>query len=241
MKRTIERYTIDSNFMNEERSIYVSLPPGYNELLSYPTLYLQDGVDFLTMGRIVTQANERMGNAELDPFIIVGVNVERKHRTSEYHPRGDRHESYIRFFAEELLPFIESNYPVRKDIDNRVLAGDSLGGTVSLYIALKYRTLFKKILSLSGAFGPETIDDLIDREDLKQVDIYMLIGLDETKVETGRGSFDFLKWNRDLKTLLTEKGTTLHYVEKEGEHTWGFWQKELPDCLSYFFGSSYHL
>ena len=241
MKRHIDRYDLKSEHLNEERSIFVSLPPAYNELLSYPVLYCQDGVDYLTMGRIVTQANELISNAELNPFIIVGINVDRKHRTSEYHPQGERHQAYVRFFAEELVPFIESNYPVRADIENRVLTGDSLGGTVSLSIALHYSDMFRKILSLSGAFGPETIGYLEKYSSLDQLKLYMLIGLSETSIETGRGTFDFLEWNRKVQAFLKQQGATVNYIEKEGVHTWGFWQKELHDGLRYFFSPSYLL
>ncbi len=87
-----------------------------------------------------------------EPAIIVGADVNMATRTSEYSPDGERFRSYCRFFAEEMLPFIENKYAVRRDKGQRILAGDSLGGTVSLHLALDYRDLFCQVISLSGAF-----------------------------------------------------------------------------------------
>ncbi|MCK9911829.1 alpha/beta hydrolase-fold protein, partial [Microbacteriaceae bacterium K1510] len=83
---------------------------------------------------------------------------DRSKRTSEYSPIGASNEKYKRFFAEELLPYIEDRYPIRREPKCRVLAGDSLGGTVSLHLALDYPEHFAHVLSLSGAFLQPTLD-----------------------------------------------------------------------------------
>ena len=111
-----------------ERNLRVYLPPGYNELLSYPAVYCQDGEEFFNFGRIATIANQLILDEGVEPFIIVGVDVDKKLRTSEYSPDGDRYAGYVSFFGEELVPFIEEKYPVRPEPSERILAGDSLGG-----------------------------------------------------------------------------------------------------------------
>jgi len=55
LKRTVLRETVASNYLQDgQRSLRVYLPPGYNELLSYPVVYCQDGEDFFNFGRIAT-------------------------------------------------------------------------------------------------------------------------------------------------------------------------------------------
>jgi len=44
--------------------------------------------------------------------------------------------------------------------------------------------------------------------------------------------------NREVSRALREKGASLRYVEKEGKHTWGLWQKDLPEALTHFFGKT---
>ncbi|MDF2723373.1 MAG: enterochelin esterase [Paenibacillus sp.] len=235
-KRTIVREEIASNVLGETRSVRIFLPPGYNELLSYPVLYCQDGEDFFNFGRVATQMTKLILDEGLEPVIIVGVDVDKKVRSDEYAPSGSRFADYCRFFAEELVPYIEARYPARRERSARVIAGDSLGGTVSLHIALDYPELFNRVLALSGAFFADTRDRIAVESDLSWLQLYMLVGLQETAVDTSRGIFDFIEENRRTLELLEARDTDLHYEEKDGKHIWGFWQKELPTSLRLFFG-----
>jgi enterochelin esterase-like enzyme len=235
-KRTIVKEEVRSAFLPEARSVKIYMPPGYNELMSYPVLYCQDGEDFFNFGRTATTITRLILDEGLEPALVVGVDVDKRVRTDEYSPDGSRFEAYCRFFAEELVPYIEERYPARRERADRVIAGDSLGGTVSLHLALEYPELFNRVLSLSGAFLESTRSRLAAESDLSWLELYMLIGLQETAVETSSGTFDFLNENRLTRTMLEAKGTKLVYEEKDGKHIWGFWQKELPGALTRFFG-----
>jgi enterochelin esterase-like enzyme len=236
LKRTIVRELLYSAVLQEERMLRVYLPPGYDEMLTYPVIYCQDGEQFFNYGRIATTANRLILDGELEPFIVVGVDVNMERRTDDYAPEGDRFDRYMRFFVEEMLPHIEQKYAVRDDADQRILAGDSLGGTVSLHLALRHRKLFHRVLSLSGAFLSSTQSALSAEQDLSWLRIYQLIGTRETEVKTTRGVFDFLAANRAVRTLLEERKANLLYEEKPGEHLWGFWQQALATGLAWVFG-----
>lgn len=235
LKRTIVKETVPSRYLAEQsRNLRIFLPPGYNEVLSYPVVYCQDGEDFFNFGRIATTATRLILDEGLEPFIIVGVDVDKKQRTEEYTPDGNRHEAYIRFFAEELIPFVEERYTVRQDPEHRLLAGDSLGGSVSLHLALSYPQLFTRVMSLSGAFYGISQNIISAAGDLSWLNIYMIVGLQEDAYETDRGVFDFVALNRNAKALLELNQATVFYEEKDGKHQWGFWQKELDKALAYF-------
>ncbi|WNQ09353.1 alpha/beta hydrolase-fold protein [Paenibacillus aurantius] len=235
-QRTIIRHQIQSTALSAERKLWVYLPPGYNELLSYPVVYCQDGLEFLNFGRIATHTNKLILEEDMEPPIIVGLEVDLKRRSAEYSPDGERYDLYRRFVTEEALPWVESQFPVRRTPEERILAGDSLGGTVSLHLALDYPELFRKVLSLSGAYRYSTLDRLEAEEDLSRLDLHMIVGLQETAVSTQWGDIDFITLNRKAKSLLEAKGATLHYKEADGKHVWGFWQNHLPDALRYFLG-----
>lgn len=235
LKRTILKETVESRYLPEgNRNLRVFLPPGYNEVLSYPVVYCQDGEDFFNFGRVATTATKLILDEGLEPFIIVGVDVDKKVRTEEYAPDGTRHAAYLRFFAEELIPFIESKYPVRQQKEDRLLAGDSLGGTVSLHLAIAYPELFNRVMSLSGAFYASSQSIVGNCADLSWLNIYMIVGLQEDAYETDRGVYDFVALNRNTRALLEHKGATIFYEEKDGKHQWGFWQQEIPQALRYF-------
>ncbi|WP_322904411.1 alpha/beta hydrolase [Paenibacillus campi] len=234
LKRTILKEQIDSRHLGETRTLRIYLPPGYNELLSYPVIYCQDGEEFFNFGRIATYANQLILDENIEPFIVVGVEVNTKIRTQEYAPFGNRFAAYTACFAEEIIPYIEAKYPVRRSADERVLAGDSLGGSVSVHIALRYPELFRRIISLSGAYYEQSQQLIAAEADLSALDVYMIVGLQETDFESDTGVYDFVQLNRDTRDLLLARGATVRYAEKDGKHLWGFWQKELPAALKYF-------
>lgn len=233
-ERTIRKETVGSRFLNKTRGIIVYLPPGYNELVSYPCIYCQDGMEFFNFGRIATQTNRLILEEGMDPVIIVGVEVDLPNRTAEYAPEGERFQAYGRFFVEEMLPYVEERYAVRKEADQRILAGDSLGATVSLHLALEHPDLFRCVMALSGAFFEPTQKRLQREHDLSWLKLYMLIGLQEREVKTEWGKTDSLAHNRIAKTILEEKHALLRYRETDGKHVWGFWQKELPEAIRFF-------
>jgi enterochelin esterase-like enzyme len=235
-KRTVIKEELPSSVLGATRSLRIYLPPGYNDLLSYPVIYCQDGEQFFNFGRIATTLTRSILDEGMEPVIVVGIDVITAARTSEYAPEGSRFTAYCQFFAQELIPYIESRYPVRTDRSERILAGDSLGGTVSLHLALDYPSLFCRVISLSGAFFEITRERLANEADLSWLELYMLVGTNETEVKTERGTFDFVVENRQTHTILEQKKTALLYIEKPGKHLWGFWQLELPAALHYFLG-----
>ncbi len=234
-KRTVVKQQLQSTYLKQIRELRIFLPPEYDAFLDYPVIYCQDGEDFFNFGRIATFAYEGILNQGFEPMIIVGVDVDKQVRTEEYAPDGSLHEAYMKFFAYELVPFIDRTYATRPHREERVLAGDSLGGTVSMHLALAYPALFGKVIALSGAFFQPTQARIQQSKDLSDLSMYMLVGLDETAVRTDRGTFDFVASNRSTKRLLEEKGVQLKYREEPGRHIWGFWQTYVPDALAAFF------
>ena len=235
LKRTILKEEIHSEYLDEKRNLRIYLPPGYNEILSYPVVYCQDGEEFFNFGRIATIANRLILDEGAEPFIIVGVEVDTTVRTEEYAPFGSRFKAYVSCFAEEIIPFVQQKYPVRTDPAETLIAGDSLGGSVSLHIAIQYPHLFTRVLSLSGAYYEASQELIAAEQDLSWLDIFMIVGLQENDYQTDTGTYNFVQLNRDTKNLLQERGAQVHYEEKDGHHLWGFWQKELPNALMYFF------
>lgn len=126
---------------------------------------------------------------------------------------------------EEFVPFVENRFPIRQEADQRTLAGDSLGGTVSLQLALDHPNRFRNILSLSGAFFEPSFVRIQAEQDLSWLTMYMVAGLDETAVQTDAGTFNFLEINRKTKKLLEEKKLTF-IILKDLEPIFGDFGKE---------------
>ncbi|SMO70950.1 alpha/beta hydrolase [Melghirimyces algeriensis] len=235
LKRTIRKLEISSKELNETRTIQVYLPPNHDENERYPVIYLQDGNDYFNLGRLATQANQMILDEETIPFAAVAIPVSKEKRSSEYGPNGERHPAYLRFFVNELVPAVEKNFPITNTIHEQVLGGSSLGGTVSLHLSLEHPDRFRRVLSQSGAFLKPTLEAISRTDSLSHLEIYQTVGKSETAVPTHMGNLDLLARNREVHRALQEKGANVHYSEQEGDHTWGFWQKDLPQALRTFF------
>ena len=227
-----------SKQMGKEVPLIVYLPFNYSPLYTYPVLYVQDGSDYFSLGKLATTLDTLISNKELQKCIAVGVPVENtRERLLLYHPRGSKHEAYKRFFAEELTTHMDRHYSTNTMSGARAIMGDSLGGTVSLEIALAYPYTFHYCLSQSGAFYENTIERVkAFTYPPELLAIYQVIGLQETAVDTSKGKLNLLELNRQLKEQVEQKGIPLEYREFEGDHTWGYWQQDLPHALRYAFG-----
>ncbi|KXZ18942.1 esterase family protein [Bacillus nakamurai] len=222
-----------SHELEEEMTVLVYLPHTYSPLHKYHTVIAQDGHDYFRLGRIGRQAEELMSKGEIDRCIIIGVpykNVQERRNT--YHPEGSKFASYKRFIANELVPFIDKEYPTYQVGFGRTMIGDSLGATVSLLTAIDYPNMFGNVIMQSPYVDKHVLDAVRESEDVKQISVYHQIGEKETDVHTTDGKIvDFTAPNEELKQLLETKQSEYHYETFDGDHKWTYWQPLITPAL----------
>lgn len=232
----IKEKQLYSNFLGKLIDLLVYLPPNYSPLYSYEVAIAQDGKDYFQLGKIVRQVEELLSENTINDVIIIGIpyaSVEE--RRELYHPKGDLHEKYLRFLAEELVPFIDTNYQTNPLAPGRTLIGDSLGGTVSLLAMLAYPHTFGQAIIQSPFVNKEILTE-VRSASLPSHTIYHSIGTEETAVKTTNGrEVNFLTANRELQPLLQKRLGSYHYTEFEGDHFWKYWQPDLTKALQWMF------
>lgn len=232
---TIVRVEVQSRFLGETREVNVYLPPNYTPLYKYPTLYVNDGTDYLMMGRMISQLNRRFEDRLARRFLVVFVPVDKAVRREEYSPKGTKHDDYVRFFADELVPTIEERFAAFPMGPARGIMGSSLGAVAALHTLLAYPRKFHYLALQSGSFGEASFAAVADRTDLATVPVYQVVGLQEDKFQSLTGKIlDLLAANRRMRDLLQEHGVEVDYAEYDADHTWGFWQDDLPRALDHF-------
>lgn len=163
-----ERVTIQSEILGEERTILVSPPDNYSQnQQKYPVLYMTDGDTHLTHTRGTVDFLAR--NGLMPQVIIVGVtNTDRTRDltptrantvlddgTVRENPTSGGAPQFLRFFEQELFPYIESHYRTQP---YRVFTGHSFGGLFALNAAFTRPDLFQAVLAVSPSLGWD--DDL---------------------------------------------------------------------------------
>ena len=135
----------------------IYLPWGYRDTRErYKTLYVQDGLDYLNLGKINEIVDAMIDEKEIAPIVMVlAPPVD---RDKEYLANAD----FARAFATELVPAIDAKYRTKADGGSRAVMGSSLGGLISIMIAGQYPQVFANCAGQSSAIFADTdLDKLV--------------------------------------------------------------------------------
>lgn len=225
-----------STIMKNTRKVTVYTPPGYsdNGEETYPVLLVHDGTCYLEKAELAAIAEHLMNCGKIRKIVIVFVDpVE---RNKEY----GRGKDYSAFTVKELLPWIEKNYRVSRNAEDRAVMGASMGGLISFHLAFTYPSIFGKVASQSGAFGYNGVTaDSAMLEDVegspkKPISVYLDIGLYDLVFDKG----SLLDSNRVMHLILKKKGCPIVYKEYDGGHNWTCWRDQLENILCFLFRKS---
>lgn len=151
-----------SDILNEDREIWIHVPSEALDSLyapkSYPVLYLLDGdAHFYSVMGMMRQLSSVNGNTLLPKMIIVGItNTNRMLDLTPTSVSGIINnplqealtgggEKFLDFLEKELIPYIESNYPV---FPYRTFVGHSLGGLMVIHTMHTRPWMFKNYLAI---------------------------------------------------------------------------------------------
>lgn len=146
------------------RDVTAYLPPGYdapeNAARTYPVLFMHDGQNVwddhdCCIGHTGWEVNVAL-DAEIAaervvPVIVIAA-AHSADRNNEYGLAQDKLAAFMQFQAMELQPAALAQ--VRWNGERVAVAGSSLGGLVSMHLALAYPQTYAAAASLSGAFWP---------------------------------------------------------------------------------------
>lgn len=147
-----------------ERGYNILLPEGYSDKKEYPVIYFQHGILCDEFSLIEDENNalaQIAGNMAADGLcrevVVVFPNMYAKtDETMQPAFNQEAIEPYNNFINDmmnDLIPYIESHYSVRKDRPGRMILGFSMGGRETLYIGLQRPELFCQVGAISPAPG----------------------------------------------------------------------------------------
>jgi hypothetical protein len=190
----IEFDNISSSATGRDYKLTIALPMSYLFTeADYPVIYVTDG-DIYAIPLAMANAQLAFGQ-ELPELIVVGVDYGVADPMEWLELRTldmlEGSESYLQFFEEELVPYIESNY--RTDSTNRMLVGHSDGGSFALYGLLHGGDTFNNIIASSpgsAALWMDAIDEFASNSGETPVKLYISVGdLDREEVVAGVQAF----------------------------------------------------
>jgi predicted alpha/beta superfamily hydrolase len=236
------------------RTLRIHLPEAYfrDEGRRFGVLYMHDGQNVFAhpeSARAETwNANGTMEMlveaGAIAPWITVGID----HgigRFEDYSPWPEpsrkvkpRAEIYASFLVDHLKPFIDQSFRTLPQRETTAVAGSSLGGLVTLFLARRHPQVFGRIGALSPSVmwaNRQSFGAWKQRGPLPQK-IYLDAGATE--------AFDFdgmrMEYGREVRAFA-EQLRAVGYSERElrvvlepgGQHSEVDWSRRLPDALAW--------
>ena len=249
-----------SKYTNSWRRLNIYTPPGYDTQTDkkYPVLYIQHGGGedergWAQQGKTDIILDNLIAENKASPMLVVMSNG---NVPSQSGARGGYSLEGMSGFKEELLnnviPFIESNYRVLTDAQNRALAGLSMGGGQAFFVGLPNTDKFASIgvfstglfggiggagrggrrgrgAAMGGSFNAEEqIPGLLSNsksfnDKLKL--FYISVGEQDPRLEP----------TKTAVATFRENGLKVEFASFPGAHEWQVWRKSLHDFASRLF------
>ena len=237
------RDTIPSQHLGRDVPAVVILPTT-EEKQALPVIYLLHGYnqnenDWLAIRPDLPQIAQRLG------IIIVCPGVGNTwYIDSEVIP--DQHcES---FMTQELVAYIDTHYPTRKDRHGRAITGLSMGGFGSLWLAGKHPDIFGAAGSTSGPvdilpfpnrWGLDKVLGSFEQQgkawEAHSILLHPEFFTPQTAYIFDCGTKDFFhEGNAQLHRILLERGIPHTYISRPGTHNADYWRGSILHHLLFF-------
>jgi enterochelin esterase-like enzyme len=225
----VHSHTYRSKSLGVLRGLVVYTPPGYEQNnRKYPTLYLQHGsgdnqATWTVHGKAHWILDNLIAQGRTKPMIVVMANGHTSDQPFSMPGLESNAARFERDLLEDVMPFVEANYRVKKSAEDRAVAGLSMGGAQSLTIGLQHPEKFAWVGGFSAAPpSAENVSDALKNPGRINHQLKLLW--------IGDGKDDFLlKRNKDFIALLTQSGIHYQWHLTDGNHSWPVWRNYLCD------------
>jgi enterochelin esterase-like enzyme len=205
----------NSKSLNTTRQVLVYTPPNFDASgkTKYPVLYLIHGGSdteetWTKVGNANFIADNLIAQGKAKPMIIV-----MPYGNVRPAPMPD----FTKDVVNDVIPFIEANYPVKSGSENRAVAGFSVGGGQTLNIGFTNTDKFGYICSYAPFTATEefkkNFDNWTPNADLinKQVKLFTIsVGTDDFLYESVKKNI----------AMFEEKHIKIKSLIVSGGHTW---------------------
>ena len=225
----IDSIMYESKTVGTERKALIYTPPGYSKDKKYPVLYLLHGIggdehEWLNGGHPNVILDNLYAENKIEPMIVVLPNGR---AMKDDRAVGNIFDSVkVAAFAtfekdllNDLIPFIEKNYPVYKDAEHRAIAGLSMGGGQSLNFGLGNLDTFEWIGSFSAAPNTKPPKELLPNPDEAKKKLKLLwisCGADDGLISFSIRTHNYLVANDVPHIFYIEPGVHEFKVWKNG-------------------------
>lgn len=244
---------VDMPLLDRQTNISVYLPASYqeNSTNKYPVLYMLDGQNLFDANTAYSDEwnideilEELNSTKELPEIIVVGIDNGSK-RWNEYNawdfigPNGNKEKALgketIAFVKSTLKPFIDKTYRTQVNASSTGFSGSSLGGLMSIYVALEHEDTFGFVIAFSPSLGVKNYDN----SSVLESAVSAFKSKTSTKIYLDMGKMEYGSYDAidSLYKLSLEKVANTENVklvkDDLGRHCELDWSNRFPGALSW--------
>ena len=245
---TVSAVYYHSDAANADRRLMVYTPAGYEDSdRAYPVLYLLHGsggdeTAWLSLGCAARILDNLIARQQAEPMIVVMPNsvmpttaaagestdnLDFRPRLTNQIPGAYKNGLFETAFPE-IVTFIDTHFRTRADKHSRAVAGLSMGGFHSLFIAANYPEMFDYVGLFSAGVDFSNVDTTIPAYTDLDTKLAAQARAGVALYFIACGTADFLyPLNRQLATRLTAAGLQPTLLDTPRGHLWTNWRRHL--------------
>ncbi|MFX0207692.1 MAG: alpha/beta hydrolase [Candidatus Hodarchaeota archaeon] len=231
--------TLQTPWANPKVQIY--LPPNYNPLGSYPTLYTGDGSYYITLMSMIDTLDNMIATQRIEPIITVFID----HKDSD---PSDPNDLFTRMnwykcnpeyltYLDNLVAHIDETYATIRSPYARLHLGFSISALTSAYVTLERPRTFKLLASQSGSYSiGEDSYDIMSKYGHAPTSLDLKTWFSVGTYENNNNfKTPMVNDTANMVSICRSKGWPTEATYHPECHSFGAWRHTLDDMLEYFF------
>ncbi|MCK5239732.1 MAG: alpha/beta hydrolase [Candidatus Thorarchaeota archaeon] len=172
-----------SDVLNEERSIFIRIPDGYEESDDiYPVVYLLGGGYSSRFVNTAATIQLLSDSGRAPSMIVIGIDDihhSRDNFPAEFQERSGEAHRFLEFITDELIPYVGKNY---RTAPYSMLMGGSNTAMFALYAMLERPEIFNAYVAISpmigwdGEFFQEKVKAFFKKKRAHDIRLYIAYG-----------------------------------------------------------------
>jgi enterochelin esterase family protein len=229
---TIDTHTLDSQSLNQTRTIFIYEPAGQLVGQKLPVVIFNNGSEYLNLINASMILDQLIAQRLVPPMVAVFVPA--INAGQDY----GLNDAYVKFLADELTPFVQENFDTSLTPESTAILGLADGARAAVHAAVSRPDVFGLVGSQSGTF---TADDIAFIREISRLEAgsittnpslnYFIVGTYETAIVNDGLQANNLEANRQMAAVLEEAGFGIKLLERPEGHSWSFWQGTLGQIL----------
>ncbi|WP_411971900.1 alpha/beta hydrolase [Sphingobacterium sp. Lzh-3] len=234
----IDSLVYPSKTLGVKRKALLYTPPGYSAAKKYPVLYLLHGIggderEWFRHGNPQVIFDNLYAEGKMEPMLVIMPNG----RAMEDDRAGgnvmapDRVAAFSTFekdLLDDLIPFVEKQFPVIKDREHRAIFGLSMGGGQALNFGLGHIDTFAWVGGFSSAPNTKMPQELLPvpkeaKDKLKL--LWISCGNQDGLLNISKRTHEY----------LSEHGVPHIYYLESGGHDFNVWRNDLYNVSQLLF------